>query len=45
MQECQVSRSCFGFGIDLLGGTDIQRSQIMAAARWTTPVKWTVRQS
>jgi len=29
----------------LLGGIDIQRSQIMAAARWTKPVKWMVRRS
>ena len=28
-----------------LGGIDIQRSQIMAAARWTKPVKWMVRRS
>ncbi|VXC90498.1 conserved hypothetical protein [Sphingomonas sp. 8AM] len=29
----------------LLGRIDIQRSQIMAAARCTKPVKWTVRRS
>jgi hypothetical protein len=28
-----------------LGGIDTHRSQIMAAARWTKPVKWTVRRS
>lgn len=28
-----------------LGGIDIHRSQIMAAARWTNPVKCTVRRS
>jgi len=30
---------------EALGLIDIQRSQIMAAARWTKPVKWTVRRS
>ncbi len=29
----------------VLGGIDIHRSQIMAAARWTKPVKWTVCRS
>jgi DNA-binding response OmpR family regulator len=28
-----------------LGRIDIQRNQIIAAARWTTPVKWIVRRS
>ena len=28
-----------------LGRIDIHRSQIMAAARWTNPVKWMVRRS
>lgn len=31
--------------INGLGSIDIQRSQIMAAARNTKPVKWTVRRS
>ena len=29
----------------VLGRIDIQRSQIIAAARWTKPVKWMVRRS
>ncbi|MGI4877246.1 MAG: Glu/Leu/Phe/Val dehydrogenase dimerization domain-containing protein [Janthinobacterium lividum] len=29
----------------VLGRIDIQRSQIMATARWTKPVKWIVRRS
>ena len=28
-----------GSAVNALGGIDIQRSQIMAAARWTKPVK------
>jgi hypothetical protein len=28
-----------------LGRIDIHRSQIMAAARWTKPVKWMMRRS
>lgn len=31
--------------LEILGRIDIQRSQIMAAARCTKPVKWTVRRS
>jgi len=32
-------------GDELLGRIDIQRSQIMVAARWTKPWKWMVRRS
>ncbi len=38
-------RAAFPFLPRELGGIDIHRSQIMAAARWTKPVKWTVRRS
>lgn len=34
-----------GYAIVGLGRIDIQRSQIMAAARWTKPVKWMTRRS
>lgn len=37
------AKQCFGGGE--LGGIDIQRNQIMAAARWMKPVKWMVRRS
>lgn len=44
-------RALFDLAIDSklrgcdLGRIDIQRSQIMAAARWTKPAKWMVRRS
>ncbi len=43
--RAEIDRLANQRAVRVLGRIDIQRSQIMVAARWTKPVKWTARRS